>query len=79
MVLRANENVTRGVRGSAKAADRFASCREERMREGDAFPLEWGAGVFGLEDFGVEMEDAAAGRVREKGGASKRKTWGAYW
>ena len=43
MVLRANEKVTRGVRESAKAADRFfASCREERMGEGDAFPLERG-------------------------------------
>ena len=42
MVLRANEKVTRGVGESAKAADRFASCREERMREGGAFPLEWG-------------------------------------
>ena len=42
MVLRANEKVTRGVGESAKAADRFASCREERMGEGDAFPLERG-------------------------------------
>ncbi|RVW16647.1 hypothetical protein CK203_080914 [Vitis vinifera] len=36
VVLRANEKVTRGVGESAKAADRFASCREERMREGGA-------------------------------------------
>ena len=46
MVLRANEKVTRGVRESAKAADRFASCREERMREGDAFPLGGAAELF---------------------------------
>ena len=32
MFLRASEKVTRGVRESAKAADRFASCREERLR-----------------------------------------------
>ena len=42
MVLRANEKVTRGVGESAKAADRFASCRKEWMGEGDAFPLERG-------------------------------------
>ena len=71
MVLRANEKVTRGVRESAKVANRFASCREERMREGDAFPLEWGQ-EFLVGLLWVEREDAAAGRVREKGGASWR-------
>ena len=76
MVLRANEKVTRGVGESAKAADRFASCREERMGEGDAFPLErglaegeGGASIAIVEIFEDEREvsfwRAFGGRRRE--------------
>ena len=74
MVLRANEKGTRGVRESAKAADRFASCREERMREGDAFPLERGLQSFfgGGEEllfgyFWVESEDVASWEEKNQG------------
>lgn len=76
MVLRANEKVTRGVRESAKAADRFfASCMQKRggvsCREGGL--------LLGKVAFVREGGELLVSRELEESSERKKKNQGEFF